>query len=109
LIFDVDVQGAKQLKERLEGVYLVFIFPPSRAVLEERLRLRRADTDAAIGLRLTNALSELRQADRFDAWIVNDDQERAFAELHAVYRAACLHPGRRPEFLRCLLDEFCKG
>lgn len=109
LLFDVDVQGARQLKERLDGVYLVFVFPPSRVVLEERLRARRADTDAAISLRLSNALPELRQADWFDAWIVNDDQERASEELRAVYRAACLRPGRRPEFLRSLLDEFCKG
>ncbi|MDR2050862.1 MAG: guanylate kinase [Deltaproteobacteria bacterium] len=106
LIFDVDVQGAAQLKRNLPGVYMVFVLPPSRAALEQRLRARGAESEKDIALRLSNAALELEQADWFDAWVVNDDPEKAFQDLCAVYRTACMNPARHQDFFHSLIKQF---
>ena len=106
LLLDVDVQGAAQLEQSLPEAFFAFVLPPSREELERRLRARGTEDEAAIALRLFNAATELKEADWFDAWIINDNQEKAFMDLCSVYRAACLNPGRRPEFLKHLLDQF---
>ncbi len=101
VLFDVDVQGAAQLKQALPSANFIFILPPSREELEKRLRGRGSETDESIQKRLFNAGFELREAHWFDYWIVNDDIERAWAELKAVYMASALKPGCR----RNLLDD----
>lgn len=106
LLFDIDVQGAAQLKESLPGAYFVFILPPSRAVLEDRLRARGTETGESLAIRLTNAARELKEAAWFDAWIINDEQEKAFHDLCSVYQAAKMSPERRPDFLKQLLEQF---
>ncbi|MDR2502824.1 MAG: guanylate kinase [Deltaproteobacteria bacterium] len=106
LLFDVDVQGAAQLKNTLPGAYFVFILPPSRQALEERLRRRASENDESIRLRLSNALCELKEAYWFDAWIINDDLDQAFITLCAVYECACISPPLRPNFLQQLIGEF---
>lgn len=106
VLFDVDVQGATQLEQSLPEAFFAFVLPPSRAELERRLRERQTEDEAAIALRLFNAATELKEADWFDVWIINDDQEKAFADLCAAYRVACLNPSRRPGFLKNLLGQF---
>lgn len=106
LLFDIDVQGAAQLKQSLPGAYFVFILPPSRAVLEERLRARGTESAETLAVRLANAARELKEAEWFDSWIINDDQEKAFQDLCSVYRAASMTPERRPGFLHNLLEQF---
>jgi len=104
VLFDIDVQGASQLKLTLSGGRYVFILPPSLKVLEERLRGRAQDSGEAIQQRLQAARDEIREAHWFDAWIVNDDLQRAYDALRSVYIAAMLSPGRRPLTLRNILD-----
>ena len=106
LLFDVDVQGAAQLERSLPEAFFVFVLPPSRAELERRLRERGTEDEAAIALRMFNAATELKEAEWFDAWVINDNQEKAFMDLCSAYRAACLSPSRRPEFIKHLLDQF---
>lgn len=106
LLFDIDVQGAAQLKKSLPGAYFVFILPPSREVLETRLRSRGTESDASLHVRLANAAKELQQAEWFDSWIINDDPEKAFQDLCSVYRAAGMSPKRRPHFLQQLIGQF---
>lgn len=106
LLFDIDVQGAAQLKQSLPGAYFVFILPPSRAVLEERLRARGTESNDSLAVRLANAAKELKEAEWFDSWVINDEQEKAFQDLCAVYQAAGMSPERRPDFLRQLLGQF---
>ncbi|MDR1125998.1 MAG: guanylate kinase [Deltaproteobacteria bacterium] len=106
LLFDVDVQGAKQLKQSLPEACFVFVLPPSKAELERRLRNRKTDSEADIILRLLNSSNEMTEADWFDFWVVNDNMEKAFADLCDVYQASRLIPARRRGFLRQLLDEF---
>ncbi len=103
VLFDIDVQGAAQLKQTLPGAAFVFIMPPSLAELERRLRSRGTDSEETITRRLNAAEEELAQAHWFDAWIINEDLEQAYADLVAFYRAATLRPSLQPDFVRELL------
>lgn len=105
VLFDVDYQGAERLKERFPGeARLVFILPPSMAVLAQRLRGRATDSPEVIARRLRKAREELSHYRSYEYLLVNDDIERAFAELCAVYlkerAAAGLGPAPGPEVLR---------
>ena len=90
VLFDIDVQGAAQLHLSLPRGQYVFLLPPSLSELERRLRGRGTDDEASIARRLSNAASEIRQAHWFDAWIVNDNLDKAYDELRAVYLASTL-------------------
>lgn len=102
-LFDIDVQGAAQLKLNLAGATFIFILPPSMAELERRLRLRGQDDEAVIARRLANARSELREAAWYDALVVNDDLDTAYDRLRAAYVAATLAPARNPRLVGALL------
>ena len=104
VIFDIDVQGAAQLRLTLPQGLCVFVLPPSLAALEARLRSRAADDDEAIRRRLDTAAHEIRQAHWFDAWVVNDDLETAYDQFRSAYVAATLAPRHRPALLRCILE-----
>ena len=104
VLFDIDVQGAAQLKLTLPTGHYVFILPPSMKILEERLRGRAQDSEEAIQRRLAAARDEIREAHWFDAWIVNDELQRSYDALRSVYIAATLAPRRRPLALRNILE-----
>lgn len=106
VLFDIDVQGAAQLRTAFPEGVLVFILPPSLAELERRLRGRGTDAPEVVTKRLENARAEIAAAERFDFLILNDDLERACDELRAVYLAARLRPGLRPGLVADLLAEW---
>ena len=81
LILEIDVQGALNVKKRFPDAVLVFIEPPSLEVLRERLAGRGTETPESLELRLANAGHELELASRYDVRLVNDDLDRAVAEL----------------------------
>ena len=109
LLFDIDVQGAAQLRLTIPDGLYAFILPPSLRVLEERLRKRGTDDEEVIARRLANAVREIQEAHWFNAWIVNDDLERAYDEFRAAYVAYTLEPKRRPLLLRRILDSKAGG
>ncbi len=86
-IFDVDVQGARTLKGRLDGAVYIFIVPPSREVLESRLRNRKTDSAEQIQIRLSNAIRELGEYAQYDYIIVNDDIDVALNEVRSIVTA----------------------
>ncbi len=104
VLFDIDVQGAAQLRLTLEEAAFVFILPPSMAELERRLRGRGLDDEATIQRRLTNARQEMLEARWYDALVVNDALDAAYDALRAVYLAAALTPGRNPRLEEELLS-----
>ncbi len=75
VLLEIEVQGARQVRERVPGALLVFLAPPSWEVLEARLTGRGTEDDAAVQRRLTAAREELAAADEFDAVLVNADVE----------------------------------
>jgi len=84
VFFDVDVQGGRQIAERLPGAALVFLLPPNMQVLEQRLRARATDKDEQIASRLAAAKSEIEAASFYTYWIVNDNLEQAVREMTAI-------------------------
>jgi guanylate kinase len=81
IVLEVDVQGARQVREELPEAVLIFIEPPSFADLEQRLAARGSDQPEQIQRRLAAARAELEAAGEFDHRVVNDDLQRAVQEL----------------------------
>lgn len=105
VLFDVDVQGAGQLKSTLPEAVFIFIVPPAMTELKHRLTLRGADDPASLRTRLQNSIRELSEAFWYDAIIVNDNLEQAFRDLEAIYRTATLSPTCNRAILERLLEE----
>jgi guanylate kinase len=82
----IDVQGGFQVRERVPGALLIFIRPPSVAVLENRLRARGTDDEATIERRLAGARRELEVAPLYDVQAVNDDLEGTIDELARILK-----------------------
>src|SRR4051812_36504543 len=87
VLFDIDYQGARQIKAALPGAVGVFILPPSFAELERRLRGRATEDEATTVRRLNNARVEIEHYGIFDYVIVNDALDRAYDHLRAVVLA----------------------
>jgi len=84
VILEIDWQGARQVRAALPGCGTIFVLPPSRAALEERLRGRGTDSAEVIARRLADAVTDMSHWREFDYVVVNDDFERAVAELGAI-------------------------
>lgn len=106
VLFDIDVQGAKQLKKTFYKGTFIFLLPPSREELTRRLTGRGTDSEDSIAKRLANAEGEIAQADFFDYWIVNDDLEKAYQELRAVFMAGACKPELRTDVESSILKEW---
>jgi guanylate kinase len=84
LLLEIDWQGARQVRSRLPAARSIFILPPTRRALEERLRARSTDSEAVIERRLKDAVQDLAHWTEFDYVVVNDQFERAVADLLAI-------------------------
>ncbi len=109
MLFDIDVQGASQLALTLPQACFVFIFPPSLQVLEERLRNRGTESEESIATRMENARKEMLQAHWFQAWIINDDLEKAYGQLRAFYLSSTLRPTLMPARITEVLEGYIHG
>jgi guanylate kinase len=89
-LLEIELQGARQVREQDPSAQLVFLLPPSWAELEHRLRARGTETEAVVAARLALARLEMGAAGEFDVQVVNDDVERAAAELVALVQSACV-------------------
>ncbi len=87
VIFDIDVEGGLNLKNQFkEKALAVFVMPPSIKILEERLHSRSTDSAESISRRLTKAEKELKTAELFDTFILNEELKDAFAKAEKVTR-----------------------
>jgi guanylate kinase len=84
LVLEIELQGARQVREAVPGAVQVFIAPPTEAALRERLEQRGTDTPEQIAGRLARAKEELAARSEFEHVIVNDDLDRAVDELAAL-------------------------
>jgi guanylate kinase len=101
LLLEIDWQGAHQVRTRLPEACSIFILPPSRASLEQRLKARSTDTDAVINRRLQDAAQDLTHWAEFDYVVVNDRFETALADLQAIVEDRGVHlVAQRPEVKR---------
>lgn len=84
VILEIDVQGARQIRERVPDAALVFLAPPDLATLAGRLAERGTEDPQAIRRRLETARAEIAEAGWFDHVIVNDDLDTAVAEISRI-------------------------
>ncbi len=106
VILTIDVQGAAQARVLFPDAVSVFVMPPSRETLLERLDTRGANTLDDLQLRLGNALYELAQYKNFDYLIVNDDLQSATGELAAIVIAERCRQQRRSEVAEQIIGTF---
>jgi guanylate kinase len=104
VLFDIDIQGGRQIAERLPGAVLVFVLPPDMATLEERLRRRQSDAPEVIERRLQAARDEIEKSTFYTHFIVNDDLDRALGELKSVLVGERLKRVDKEALVRTLLD-----
>jgi guanylate kinase len=109
LVLDIDVQGAAQLKERIPYAVSIFVLPPSREILEQRLRARSQDDEEVIRRRLADAAREIRNYRLYDYVLVNDDLDLAAETLKAIVRAERVRRIRVEEKVQPILDTFGKA
>ena len=106
IVLEVDVQGAASIRRlRLDSVS-VFILPPSYEILRQRLIARGTDSPEELRLRLRNAPEELKEYSKFDYVIINDDAERAGAQLAAIILAEQARCKRQESVVDDVLNEF---
>lgn len=87
VLLDIEVQGARQVRQSEPDAVTIFVVPPSLAELERRLRGRRTDSEAKIRSRLARAHSEYREATFYDYIVINDEPDTAAHELDAIITA----------------------
>ncbi len=106
LILDIDVQGAAQLREKLQGAVTIFILPPSRQELEKRLRHRSSDADEVIERRLNGAGQEVLDYAQYDYVLVNDELNESFERLRGILLAEQCRVERCGEQVNRIVDSF---
>jgi len=87
VVMDIDVQGARQMREAFPSSVTVFVLPPSGEVLLDRLRARKTESPEQLVGRLHSALQELRAIQEYEYVVVNDDLERAVQRVSAILDA----------------------
>lgn len=109
VILEIDWQGARQVRAVVPGAIGIFILPPSRSALRQRLQGRKQDDEAIIERRMRDAVSELSHYPEYDFIVINNDFGQALEELRAILRAQRLRMAaqsmRHSELLNALLRD----
>lgn len=95
VLLEIDWQGARQVRQQVPDAVSVFILPPSRSALEQRMHSRGQDSDAVIGQRLAAAREEMSHYGEFDYVIVNEMFDTAVGEMCAIFVASRLRRDRQ--------------
>jgi guanylate kinase len=106
VVLVIDVQGARQVRERTAGAVGIFVLPPSFEALETRLRGRCQDEPAAIERRLDTARSEVSAVTEYEYVVVNDELDRCVAELAAIVTAERARRLRRARKIESIVRTF---
>lgn len=104
-ILEIDWQGARQVRQRAADCISIFILPPSRIALEQRLHDRRTDSPEVIERRLRDAVADMTHYDEFEFTVVNDDFATAVAELESIIRGGAEHLRSNRPALKPLIAE----
>ena len=105
-LLDIDVQGAAQIRKSEPEAVTVFILPPSRTVLYDRLRLRNLNSSEDVERRLSAAATEVLLFNDFDYVVVNDDLTSASAALESIIVAERHRPGKQRKIAQAIIDTF---
>ncbi|MBW8191174.1 guanylate kinase [Neiella marina] len=105
VMFDIDWQGAQQIRKHDADAISVFILPPSRAELEQRLRKRGTDSEDIIAGRMAKAVAEMSHVHEYDYVIVNDDFDQAVEDLTSIVVSSRLRHAGQSERHKAMLNE----
>ncbi len=105
VILEIDWQGAAQIQQLIPEAISIYIMPPSRDALQERLTSRGQDNDDVIAARMAKAVHEMSHYERADYLIINDKFEHALADLQAVLRSNQLRLVVQKQRNQALLDD----
>jgi guanylate kinase len=109
VILEIDWQGAQQVRAVMSESCSIFILPPSKRVLEERLRGRGQDSDEIIAKRMRTAVDEMSHYNEYSFLIVNDDFDVALSELESVVQCQRLSMQRSKNAHSTLIEQLlCK-
>ena len=97
VLLEIDWQGADQVRRLMPQACSIYIFPPSREILEKRLRDRASDSQSVIDRRISDAVTDMRHFSNYDYLIINDDFEQAVTELCSVVLAQRLTVTRQAD------------
>jgi len=106
LVLDIDVQGARQLEGQIPEAVTVFLLPPSRQALEERLRARGEDPEEVIERRLRKAAEEIGNYKAYDYVLINRDLNESDVVFSAIIRAERVRRTRIEDQIRPILETF---
>jgi guanylate kinase len=106
LVLDIDVQGARQLKVAIPEAISIFVLPPSREILEQRLRARSQDSEEVIQRRLKAAAEEVQNYVQYDYVLINREIEESAARLATIVRAERMREVRMEEDVGPILESF---
>ena len=106
LVLVIDVQGARQVRQRVADSVGIFVLPPSRDAVERRLRGRSRDGEEELARRLATASSEVAAASEYDYVVVNDDLETCVAQIAAIVSAERARLGRQTTVIQSILKTF---
>lgn len=109
VILEIDWQGKRQIAQSFPEAVSIFVLPPSRAVLEQRLRARGQDGDEVIARRMQAATNEISHWNEFDYLVLNDDFQTAVVDMQALFRARRLRRELQGARLQRLLAELLAG
>ncbi|MBT8489022.1 MAG: guanylate kinase [Gemmatimonadetes bacterium] len=101
VVLDIDVQGARQIKDAIPDAVLIFVLPPSVDIMMVRLKRRGTEPPETIARRLISALDELQAVPDFDHVVVNDDLDQCLAEIRGI-----VEEGVEPEAPELDADHF---
>ncbi len=104
VVLDIEVKGARAIRELLANVVSIFILPPSAQVLRERLTERSTEHGDTLGSRLQLAVDEVGEAPDFDYIVINDDRAQAVAEVAGIIDAESQRPMRLPGMAKSLSE-----
>ena len=106
IILEIDVQGAKIVRDLIADAVSVFILPPTYEVLRERLTTRGSESQDELALRLRNARGEVEHYREFDYVVINDDADRAAAQLASIIYAERARRERQEQVAQAVLESF---
>jgi guanylate kinase len=110
MLFDIDWQGARQMRERLgDDVVSIFVLPPSMPELRARLERRAEDSSATIDQRLESARHEIERWRGYQYVIVNDDLQRAYGDVVAIVTAERLRAARVEAGIDGFVERLVRG
>ena len=104
ILIEVDVNGAKAIREKMPEAVSIFIMPPSYAELKRRLSGRGTESEEVIEKRMHESLSEIKRADEFDFIVVNDDINKAVDDLIEVITSSRLMLKRQKNIIDGVLE-----